>query len=67
MPKRAAVKAIRATQDMPKERFAQLIQREANERAEKVKSGTYKTAELFEEANARERRLGMPVTDLTPK
>ncbi|MEQ1867658.1 MAG: hypothetical protein ABL996_23795, partial [Micropepsaceae bacterium] len=63
----AGAKAIAATPDMPKERFAQLIQRESMERAGKLKSDTYKAVELIEDVNACERRLGMPVTDFKPK
>jgi len=60
----AASNAIAAQPDMPRERFAQMIQRDLLERAEKFKSGSYKSNDLIEEVNACERRLGMTVTEL---
>lgn len=60
----AGNRALSALPDMPRERFAQLLQRELVERADKFKSGSYKLEEIIEEVNACERRYSMPVSDL---
>ena len=60
----AGNQALAALGDMPRERFAQTLQRELLERADKYKSGAYTPRELIEEVNACERRYGLAVTDL---
>jgi len=67
MHRRAAAageKALAAKPDMPRDRFAQLLQRDLIERAEKYKSGSYKLTEIIEELNACERRYNMTVSDI---
>jgi len=60
----AGEKALAAKPDMQRDRFAQLLQRELVERAEKYKSGSYKLTEIIEELNACERRYNMTVSDI---
>lgn len=60
----AGEKALAALPGMPRERFAQQLQRELVERAEKYKSGSYKLSEIIEELNACERRYNMTVSDI---
>ncbi|MEQ1755534.1 MAG: hypothetical protein ABL973_15535 [Micropepsaceae bacterium] len=60
----AGNKALSEKPDMPRERFAQMLQSELIERAGKYKSGAYKLSEIIEEVNACERRYNMPVSDL---
>lgn len=60
----AASKAMAGQSGLTEERLATLIQRGMTERAEKLKSGSYKVETLIEEVKACETRLGLPASGL---